>query len=162
MRRSRIATRLRGIKPSDIRRLFSLAQSLPGVISLGIGEPDSMPPLHVIDGAKQALDEGRTHYSPTAGVRKLRAALMRKAKHDYGLSYNPESEVVVTIGGTEAIFLALLTLIDPYDEVLIPDPGFICYKPGILMAEGVPVSMPLSEENDFALNAETVMPLITK
>ncbi|UCE29877.1 MAG: pyridoxal phosphate-dependent aminotransferase [Candidatus Bathyarchaeota archaeon] len=162
MKRSRISARLREVKPSDIRRLFSLAQSLPGVISLGIGEPDSMPPPHVIGAAKRALDEGRTHYTPTAGIRELREALTRKAKRDYGLSYDPESEVVVTIGGTEAIFLAMLTLIDPHDEVLIPDPGFICYSPCTLMAEGVPVSMPISEENDFALDAETVMPLITE
>jgi aminotransferase len=162
VKRSKTAARLREIKPSDIRRLFSLAQGIPGVISLGIGEPDFVPPPHVLEAAKQALDEGKTHYAPTPGIPELRVALMKKTKHDYGLSYDPESEVLVTIGGTEAIFLALLTLIDPGDEVLVPDPGFVCYKPGVLMAEGVPVSMPVLEENSFTLNAETVMSLITK
>jgi aminotransferase len=162
IKHSRTAARLREIRPSDIRRLFSLAQGIPGVISLGIGEPDFVPPPHVRDAAKQALDEGKTHYTPTPGIPELRVALMKKTKRDYGLSYDPESEVLVTIGGTEAIFLALLTLIDPVDEVLVPDPGFVCYRPSILMAEGVPVSMPVIEENNFTLNAETVMSLITK
>jgi aminotransferase len=156
------AARLRGIRPSDIRRLFSLAQGIPGVISLGIGEPDFVPPLHVRDAAKQAFDEGRTHYMHTAGIPELRVALMKKTKRDYGLSYDPESEVLVTVGGTEAIFLALLTLTNPDDEVLVLDPGFVCYKPSILMAEGIPVSVPLLEENGFALNVEAVMSLITK
>jgi len=156
------AARLRGIRPSDIRRLFSLAQGIPGVISLGIGEPDFVPPLHVRDAAKQAFDEGKTHYMHTAGIPELRVALMKKTKRDYGLSYDPESEVLVTVGGTEAIFLALLTLTNPDDEVLVLDPGFVCYKPSILMAEGIPVSVPLLEENGFALNVEAVMSLITK
>ena len=136
MRGAKVARRLRGIEHSDIRRLFSLAQGVPGVISLGIGEPDFLPTPHVRDAAKQALGEGRTHYMPTAGVPELCFALTEKAKRDYDLLYNPESEVLVTVGGTEAIFLALLTLISPGDEVLIPDPGFICYRPSILMARG--------------------------
>jgi len=98
----------------------------------------------------------------TAGIPELRVALMKKTKRDYGLSYDPESEVLVTVGGTEAIFLALLTLTNPDDEVLVLDPGFVCYKPSILMAEGIPVSVPLLEENGFALNVEAVMSLITK
>ncbi|MCK4320612.1 aminotransferase class I/II-fold pyridoxal phosphate-dependent enzyme, partial [Candidatus Bathyarchaeota archaeon] len=90
------AARLREISPSDIRRLFSLAQGIPGVISLGIGEPDFVPPPHVRDAAKQAFDEGKTHYMHTAGIPELRVALMKKTKRDYGLSYDPESEVLVT------------------------------------------------------------------
>jgi len=156
------AARVRGIRPSDIRRLFSLAQGIPGVISLGIGEPDFVPPLHVRDAAKQAFDEGKTHYMHTAGIPELRVALMKKTRRDYGLSYDPESEVLVTVGGTEAIFLASLMLTNPGDEVLVLDPGFVCYKPSILMAEGIPVFVPLVEENDFALNVEAVMSLITK
>jgi len=156
------AARLREISPSDIRRLFSLAQGIPGVISLGIGEPDFVPPPHIRGAAKQAFDEGKTHYMPTTGIPELRVALMKKTKRDYGLSYDPESEVLITIGGTEAIFLAFLALTNPGDEVLVPDPGYVCYRPSILMAEGVPVSMPLLEENGFTLNAETVMSLITK
>ena len=91
----------------------------------------------------------------------LLVGLWKKTKQDYGLSYDPRSEVLVTAGGTEAIFLALTALINPGDEVLIPDPGFVCYEPNVLMAGGVPVSMPLLEENDFRLNADVVMSLIT-
>lgn len=160
-RRFKIATRLSGIKPSGIRRLFDLAQGVPDVISLGLGEPDFVSPPHVLEAAKLAMDEGKTHYTPNAGILELREGLVKKTKQDYGLSYDPLSEVLVTAGGTEAIFLALTALINLGDEVLIPDPGFVCYEPNVLMADGVPVSMPLLEENNFRLNADVVMPLIT-
>lgn len=161
MKRIETAARLRGIKPSGIRRMFTLAQAVPGVISMGLGEPDFVPPLHVLEGAKRALDEGKTHYTPNAGIPELRGALAKKVKRDYGLSYDPASEILVTVGGTEALFLGLQALINPGDEVLIPDPGFICYKPDVLMAGGVPVSMPQYEEKDFRLDAQDVIPLIT-
>ncbi len=160
-RRFKIPARLSRIRPSGIRRLFDLAQGVPDVISLGLGEPDFVSPTHVLEAAKQAMDEGKTHYTPTAGIPELREGLVKKAKQDYGLSYDPRSEVLVTAGGTEAIFLALTALINPGDEVLVPDPGFVCYEPNVLLAGGVPVSMPLLEENDFRLNADVVMPLIT-
>jgi len=155
------ARRVTSIRPSGIRRLFSLAQGIPDVISLGIGEPDFVPPSHVLEAAKRALDEGQTHYTPTAGIPELREALVEKAKRDYGLSYDPSSEVLVTTGGAEAIFLALFALIDPRDEVLIPDPGFVCYHPAVSMAEGRPVSMPVLEKDSFKLEADAVMSLIT-
>jgi len=161
LKRIETAARLRGIRPSGIRRMFALAQAVPGVISMGLGEPDFVPPPHVLDGAKRALDEGKTHYTPNAGIPELREALAKKVKRDYGLSYDPESEVMITVGGTEALFLGLQALINPGDEVLIPDPGFVCYEPDVLMAGGVPVSMPQYEEKDFRLDAQDVMPLIT-
>jgi len=160
-RRVKIATRLSGIKPSGIRRLFDLAQGDPDVISLGVGEPDFVSPSHVLEAAKQAMDEGKTHYTPNAGILELREGLAKKAKKDYSLLYDPQSEVLVTAGGTEAIFLALTALINPGDEVLVPNPGFVCYEPNILMAGGVPVSMPLFEENNFRLNVDVVTSLIT-
>ncbi|MFQ5758083.1 MAG: pyridoxal phosphate-dependent aminotransferase [Candidatus Bathyarchaeia archaeon] len=128
---------------------------------MGIGEPDFIPPPHILEAAKRALDEGRTHYTATTGVPELREALVEKAMRDYGLSYDPGSEVLVTAGGTEAIFLALLALINPDDEILIPDPGFVCYEPGVLMAGGIPVSMPILEKDSFRLDADVVMSLIT-
>jgi aminotransferase len=134
---------------------------MPGVISLGLGEPDFVPPPHVLEAVKQALNSGKTHYTLTMGVPELREALAKKAKREYGLTYNPETEILVTVGGTQAIFLALMALTNPGDEVLIPDPGFVCYKPGILMAGGTPVSMPALEENDFRLNADVVMSHVT-
>ena len=156
-----VAERLKKIRPSDIRRFFSLTQSTPSVISLGIGEPDFAPPSHVLEAARQALNEGKTHYTPSMGIPELREALVKKAKNDYGLSYNPESEVLVTNGGTEAIFLALLSIINPLDEVLVPDPGFVCYEPDVLMADGVPVSVPLFEKDGFRYDADVVMSRIT-
>ncbi len=161
MKRFESSRRLKKISSSGIRRFFSLAQDVPNVISLGIGEPDFTPPPHVLEAAKRALDEGKTHYTPTTGIPELRQALARKTKRDYGLSYDPDSEVLVTAGGTEAISLALLALINPGDGVLVPDPGFVCYEPGVLLAGGVPVSMPLLEKDRFRLNADVVMSLIT-
>jgi len=161
MTRSNAAARLKRIKPSGIRRLFSLAQTMPDAINMGLGEPDFTPPSHVLEGAKKALDEGKTHYTPTNGIPELREALAKKAKADYGLAYDPDNEILVTVGGTEAISLALLSLVNPPDEVLIPDPGFVCYEPSILMADGVPVSVPLLEQNGFKVDKDLVMSQIT-
>jgi aminotransferase len=156
-----IAERLKKVRPSDIRRLFSLTQGIPNIISLGIGEPDFSPPFHVLRAAKRALDEGKTHYTPTMGIPELREALAKIAKNDYSLTYNPENEILVTNGGTEGIFLALLSIINPKDEVLIQDPGFVCYEPDVLMADGTPVPVPLSERSGFRYNFETVISRIT-
>jgi len=155
------ASRLSRIKPSGIRQFFSLAQTFPDAISLGVGEPDFTPPPNVLQAVKTALDKGMTHYTPTMGIPELREALVEKARRDYGLSYDFESEVLVTVGGTQAIFLALQVLINPGDEVLIPDPGFLCYEPSVLMAGGTPVFMPLVEENGFKIEEEDVISQIT-
>jgi len=162
LKRFGAASRLRGIKPSGIRQFFSLTQGVSDLISLGVGEPDFTPPQHVLEAAKLALDKGLTHYPPTTGIQELREALAKKARQDYGLSYDPESEVLVTVGGTQAIFLALQALTNPGDEVLIPDPGFLCYKPSILMAQGTPLFMPVLEKNGFKIIEEDVISQITK
>jgi len=155
------AKRLKGVKRSGIRRFFAAAQEIPDVINLSVGEPDFTPPKHALEGGWRATLEGKTHYAPTNGVPELREALVDKAYKDYGLRYDPDSEVLVTVGGTEAIFLALLGLINPGDEVLIPNPGFVCYEPGVLLADGIPVSVPLLEKNGFKPSMEDVMSLIT-
>jgi len=134
---------------------------MPDVIDLGIGEPDFVPPPHVLEAVKQALDSGKTHYALTTGISELREALAKKAKRDYGLTYNPEKEILVTVGATQAVFLALMALTNPGDEVLVPDPGFVCYRPSVLIAGGIPVSVPALEENEFKLNAEVVMSHVT-
>jgi len=138
MRRKK-AERLENIKPSGIRRLFALTQNMPNLISLGLGEPDFTPPVHVLEAAKQAIIEGKTHYTPSNGIPELLEALAKKFTREYGLFYNPENEILVTVGATEAVFLALLAFINPGDEVLIPDPGFVCYEPAVLIAGGTPV-----------------------
>jgi len=155
------AERLKRIKPSGIRRFFALAQGIPDAISLSLGEPDFASPKHALDAGWQAAKEGKTHYAPTNGIPELREALAKKAYGDYGLSYDPNSEILITVGGTEAIFLALMGLVNPGDEVLIPNPGFVCYEPSVLLAGGVPVSVPLLEKNDFRPSINDVMSLIT-
>lgn len=155
------AERLKRIKPSGIRRFFALAQGIPDAIGLSLGEPDFTSPKHALDAGWQAAKEGKTHYAPTNGIPELREALAKKAYGNYGLSYDPNSEILITVGGTEAIFLALMGLVNPGDEVLIPNPGFVCYEPSVLLAGGVPVYTPLFEKNDFRPSINDVMSLVT-
>ena len=156
------AERLKCIKPSGIRRFFALAEEMPDSINLSVGEPDFSPPKHVLDASAKAANEGRTHYEPTNGILELREALSQKATRDYGLNYDPRSEILVTVGATEAVFAALFGLINRGDEVLIPDPGFVLYEPCVQLAGGVPVSVPLLEKNDFRPSISDVTSLITE
>jgi aminotransferase len=158
----KFAERLKGIKPSGIRRFFAAAGEMPDSINLSIGEPDFIPPEYVLDACCQAAKSGKTHYAPTNGIPELLEALAQKAYAEYNLSYDPESEILVTVGGTEAIFLALLSLVNPGDEVLLPNPGFVCYEPCVLFAGGVPVYIPLLEENGFKPSINDVTSRITK
>jgi aminotransferase len=155
------AKRLERVKPSGIRRFFSLAKETPDVINLSVGEPDFAPPQHALDAGWQAAKEGKTHYAPTNGIPELREALVQRIYHDYGLHYDPNSEVLITVGGTEAVFLALFGLVNPGEEVLIPNPGFVCYEPGVLLAEGIPVYIPLQGEREFKPSVNDVTSLIT-
>ena len=154
--------RFKNVKPSGIRRFFSLAQKTPESINLSVGEPDFTPPEHALEGGLQAAKEGKTHYAPTNGIQELREALAQKAYREYGLSYDPDSEILITVGGTEAVFLALFSLVNPGEEVLISDPGFVCYEPGVFLAGGVPVRFPLFEKNEFRPSVDDVMSLITE
>lgn len=156
------AKRLKDITPSGIRRFFALAKAVPNIINLSVGEPDFIPPRHTLEAGWEAAKEGKTHYSPTNGVPELLEALAKKAHGDYSLSYDPNCEIVITVGGSEAIFSALIGLINPGDEVLIPNPGFVCYEPCVRLAEGIPVSVPLLEKNGFKPSIDDVMSLITK
>ena len=156
------AERLKTIKASGIRRFFALAQKTPGIINLTVGEPDFAPPAHVLEAYSRAAKEGKTHYTPTNGIPELREALSQKIYREYNIHYDPDTEMLITVGGTEAIFLALFSLVNLGDEVLIPNPGFVCYEPGVLLAGGVPVSFPLFEENGFKPSVENVTSLITK
>lgn len=157
-----IAKRLRRIEPSCIRNIFSVAQRIPNVINLGIGEPDFIAPLHVTDAAKQALTEGKTHYAPSVGIPRLCEAIAEKAKHDYRMEYDPNNEILVTVGATEAVFLALMSTINPGDEVLLLEPAFVCYGPDVLLAGGNPVAVPISKRDGFGLDVETVMSHVTE
>jgi aspartate/methionine/tyrosine aminotransferase len=125
-------------KTSGIRRFSALAQEMPVCFNLSVGEPDFCVPAHALDGGWRAVKEGRTHYAPTNGVPELRDALAQKANRDYGLNYDPNCEVLVTVGGTQAISTALMGLLNPGDEVLIPDLGLsymnlvFCWREGFL------------------------------
>lgn len=154
--------RLKQIKSSGIRRFFSLASEVPGNINLSVGEPDFCPPKRSLEAGWKAAKEGKTHYAPTNGIPELREALAEKALNDYDLAYDPDSEILVTAGGTEAVFLALFGLVNHADEVLIPNPGFVIYEPSVRLAGGTPISIPLLEKNDFKISAEDVMSLVTR
>ncbi|MEM3616741.1 MAG: pyridoxal phosphate-dependent aminotransferase [Candidatus Bathyarchaeia archaeon] len=155
------AERLKSLKPSGIRRFFVLAKELPDIINLSVGEPDFIPPIHVLEEGWKATLAGKTHYAPTNGIPELREALVEKAYREYGLQCDPNSEVLVTVGGTEAISLALMALVNPGDEVLILNPGFVCYEPSVRLAGGIPVSIPILEENGFKPSVNDVTSLIT-
>ena len=161
MKIDRKAERVKKIKLSEIRKFFAAARLFPGAINLGIGEPDFTPPKHIIEASEKAMREGKTHYAPTTGIPELLEALARKTRRDYNLSYNSESEILVTVGAVEAVFLALMATVNLGDEVLFPDPGFVCYEPVIRIAGGVPVPIPLMEENEFRIDVEVVRSLIT-
>jgi aminotransferase len=155
------AERLKRIKPSGIRRFFALSREMPDTINLSVGEPDCCPSPHALRAGWRAAREGKTHYSATNGIPDLREALAEKAQREYGLTYDSDSEVLISVGGTEAIFVALMSLLNSGDEVLIPDPGFVAYEPGVLLSDGVPIKIPLLEQNGFKPSVEDVTSLIT-
>ena len=151
---------LKKIKSSGIRKLFDLAQGKKGLVSFGIGEPDFVTPTHIREAAKRALDEGYTRYTPNLGFPEFRKALAAKLNQKNKISITPE-EVVVTSGGTEALFFAFYTLINPGDEIIIPDPGFVTYESQVYFAGGTPVHFPLRGENNFHPDLEELKNFIT-
>lgn len=150
------------MKPSGIRRFFDIANEMEDVISLSVGEPDFLTPWHIREAGITSLEKGRTRYTPNRGLMQLREEISRFMKRKYKLSYQPESEVLVTVGGSEAIDMALRCLISPGDEVIIPEPCFVCYDPMTRMAGGVPVTIPTKAENEFRLTAEELKAAITE
>ncbi|MHA1651186.1 MAG: pyridoxal phosphate-dependent aminotransferase [Candidatus Helarchaeota archaeon] len=157
-----IANRIKSIRPSGIRRMFDLAQGVEGIISLGIGDPVPAfdTPSFIKEAAKKALDEGYSAYSPNLGFAELREQIISKYKNEYGLDYSLD-EVCITCGAGEALYLACQALIDPGDEVLIPDPAFLTYPPQVSFAGGIPVRVPISEDNEFCVNPEDLQAKIT-
>ena len=149
------------VKPSGIRKFFDIAAEMEDVISLSVGEPDFATPWHIRQAGIKTLEKGRTWYSPNAGLLALRQAIGGYLQRRFDLTYDPKSEILVTVGGSEAIDLCFRALITPGDEVLIPEPSFVCYDPLTRMAGGVPVSLPTKAEDAFRLKAETVKAAIT-
>ena len=152
---------VRNIPPSGIRRFFDIAATMDDVISLGVGEPDFVTPWHIRSEAVKSLEKGRTYYTANAGLLELRREIAKYMEETIHVSYRPEKEIVVTVGASEALDGALRALIDPGDEVLIPEPSFVCYKPCTVLAGGVPVPIETKAEDGFKLTAELLKNAIT-
>lgn len=149
------------LKPSGIRRFFDIANEMEDVISLSVGEPDFYTPWHIREEGISSLEKGRTRYTPNRGFMKLRAEITNFLERHYHVGYHPETEVLVTVGGSEAIDLCVRTLVNPGDEVLIPEPSFVCYVPITEMAGGVPVIIETKAENGFRLTEQELEEKIT-
>ena len=149
------------MKPSGIRKFFDIAAEMEDVISLSVGEPDFSTPWHIRQEAVRTLEKGRTWYSPNAGFLALREAISGYVQRHSHVAYDPKGEVLVTVGGSEAIDLCFRALITPGDEVLIPEPAFVCYDPLTRMAGGIPVPLVTKAEDAFRLRAEVVAAAIT-
>ena len=157
----RLSRRILSVPPSGIRRFFEIAATMDDVISLGIGEPDFVSPAPIIEAAKASLDAGRTGYTANLGLADLRAALADDLAGRYGLDYNPDNEVIVTVGASEAMTIAMLTLVGPGDEVLIPEPCFVSYGPIAEFCGATVVWVPTRAENDFQVTADDVRERVT-
>ena len=157
----RLSKRVAGLKPSGIRKFFDIAATMKDVISLGIGEPDFTTPEPILQAGIRSLQNGETHYTSNWGKLELRQAIADNLKNLYGVSYNPENEVVATVGVSEALYLTMVAVLDPGDEVIIPTPCFVSYQAEVLLAGGVPVEIPSKIENNFQLDPDEVRAAIT-
>lgn len=149
------------IPPSGIRKFFDVAAEMKDAISLGVGEPDFVTPWHIRDEGIYALEQGKTHYTSNAGLKELRCEIANYLERRFNLKYDGMSQITVTVGGSEAIDLFFRSVIEPGDEVLIPEPSFVCYRPLAQLAGGVPVSIVTKAENNFRLTAEELKNAIT-
>ncbi len=149
------------IPPSGIRKFFDIAAEMEDAISLGVGEPDFTTPWVIREAGIYSLEKGQTHYTANAGLLELRNEICRYNERKFGVNYDPKNEVLVTVGGSEAIDAMIRSVITPGDEVLIPEPSFVCYKPLTIMAGGKPVIIETKEEDDFRLLPEQLKEKIT-
>lgn len=149
------------IKPSGIRKFFDIVSEMEDAISLGVGEPDFDTPWHIRDEGIYSLEKGRTFYTSNAGLKELKVEITKYIKRSQGVSYNADHEVIVTVGGSEAIDIALRAMVDPGDEVLIPQPSYVSYEPCAILAGAKPVIIELKEENEFRLTAQELRDAIT-
>lgn len=152
---------IKTVKPSGIRKFFDIANEMDNVISLSIGEPDFQTPWHIRDEGIKSLEKGKTWYSPNRGFAELREEISKYYERRFGISYDAKSQTLVTVGGSEAIDLAFRTLVQQGDEVIIPEPSFVCYEPLAVMAGGVPVIINTKNEDNFRLKAEDLEAAIT-
>lgn len=156
-----IAPAAQAMRPSGIRRFFDLAAEMPDCISLGVGEPDFKTPWAVREAGIESLELGHTRYTSNAGLKELRIEISRYLERRFGLRYDPMSQVLITVGGSEAIDMCIRTLVQPGDEVIIPEPCFVCYEPITTLSGGVPVPVPCRAEDAFRLRADALAAAIT-
>lgn len=149
------------MRPSGIRKFFDLAAEMPDCISLGVGEPDFKTPWAIREAGIESLEHGRTRYTANAGLKELRVEVARYLKRRMGLTYDPLQQVLITVGGSEAIDMCIRALIGPGDEVIIPEPCFVCYEPITTLSGGVPVHIACRQEDEFRLTAEALRAAIT-
>ena len=156
-----LAQRVRSVPPSGIRRFFDIAATMEDVISLGVGEPDFDTPREIVEAGVESLREGRTHYSSNYGTIELRRALSAHLERLYGVRYDPATELLITVGASEAVDLALRSTCDPGDEIVLHEPSYVAYVPAIVFAGGVPKMVATRFEDDFALDPAAVEAAIT-
>ena len=159
--RNPLNSRIVDIEPSGIRKFFDIVSEMTDAISLGVGEPDFDTPWRVRDEAIYSLEQGRTFYTSNAGLKELKEEIAKYLVRRFELEYDPYEEMLITVGGSEAIDIALRAMLETGDEVLIPQPSFVCYVPCTIMANGTPVTIDLKEENDFRLTAKELEEHIT-
>ncbi|MFH1561809.1 MAG: aminotransferase class I/II-fold pyridoxal phosphate-dependent enzyme [Nitrospirota bacterium] len=152
---------VQGIPPSGIRKFFDLTATMADVISLGVGEPDFVTPWHIRDSAIYSLTQGYTSYTSNAGLMELRQGISEQLSTDYGLKYSPQDEILITVGVSEGLDLALRAIINPGDEVIIPEPCYVSYKPCTIFAGGKPVVIPTNADTNFKITPKQVEEAIT-
>ncbi|MGD2158529.1 MAG: aminotransferase class I/II-fold pyridoxal phosphate-dependent enzyme [Anaerolineales bacterium] len=156
-----LAKHVASLKPSGIRKFFDIVATMDDVISLGIGEPDFVTPEPILQAGIHSLEAGETHYTSNAGILELRLALSEHLEDLYGVSYDPDTEIVVTVGVSEALYLAMNAVLEPGDEVIIPTPCFVSYQAETILAGGVPVELPSRVDENFQLRPEALEASIT-
>ena len=157
-----LSDRVRSVKPSGIRKFFDIANTMENVISLGVGEPDFRTPWQVRSAAIRSLEKANTRYTSNRGLERLREEIANYTLRKYGVEYDPKTEILVTVGGSEAIDMTVRALVCEGDEVIIPQPSYVCYEPITAIAGGVPVIVSTRAENDFKLTAEELRAAITE
>ena len=159
--RDPLSKTIKTIEPSGIRKFFDLVSEMDDAISLGVGEPDFDTPWHIRDEGIYSLEKGRTFYTSNAGLKELKVEIAKYLDRRFGLQYDYNKEILVTVGGSEAIDIAMRAMLDPGDEVLIPQPSYVSYLPCCVLANGTPVTIELKAENEFRLTAEELEAAIT-
>lgn len=159
--RNPLSDKIVTIKPSGIRKFFDIVNEMEDAISLGVGEPDFDTPWHIRDEGIYSLEKGRTFYTSNSGLKELRNEIANYMKRTQGITYDPAHEIIITVGGSEAIDLAFRAMINPEDEVLIPQPSYVSYEPCAILADAVPVIIELKEKDEFRLTAQQLRNAIT-